>query len=55
MTNLATKITTDKEMINELSNKIKSFGYPVYLSENGNYGFGYGQLVCLCCYPLALV
>jgi len=39
MTTFATKITTDKERINELSNKIKSFGYPVYLSEKGNYGF----------------
>lgn len=42
MTNLAktkTKIITDKERTAELVNKIKSFGYPVYLSEKGNYGF----------------
>lgn len=39
MTTLATKITTDKERTTELVNKIKSFGYPVYLSEKGNYGF----------------
>ena len=34
-----TKVTTDKERTTELVNKIKSFGYPVYLSEKGNYGF----------------
>ena len=34
-----TKITTDKERTAELVAKIKSFGYPVYLSEKGNYGF----------------
>lgn len=34
-----TKITTDKERITELVNKIKSFGYSVYLAERGNYGF----------------
>lgn len=42
MTNVitsSTKIATDKERIAELVNKIKSFGYPVYLSEKSNYGF----------------
>lgn len=34
-----TKITTNKERTAELISKIKSFGYPVYLSKNGNYGF----------------
>ena len=34
-----TTVTTDKERTAELINKIKSFGYPVYLSEKGNYGF----------------
>ena len=33
------KITNDKERTAELVSKIKSFGYPVYLSEKGNYGF----------------
>ena len=33
------KVTTDKERTAELVSKIKSFGYPVYLSEKGNYGF----------------
>jgi hypothetical protein len=42
MTNVTTnptKIITDKERTAELVKKIKSFGYPVYLSEKGNYGF----------------
>ena len=39
MTNTQTKIITDKERTAELVSKIKSFGYPVYLSEKGNYGF----------------
>lgn len=30
---------TDKQAISELVTKIKTFGYPVYLAENGNYGF----------------
>lgn len=34
-----TTVITDKERIAELVSKIKSFGYPVYLSEKGNYGF----------------
>ena len=34
-----TKIITNKERTAELVNKIKSFGYPVYLSENRSYGF----------------
>jgi len=37
--NTQTKITTNKERTAELISKIKSFGYPVYLSKNGNYGF----------------
>lgn len=43
MTNVTTtpetKFTTDKERTAELVSKIKSFGYPVYLSDKGNYGF----------------
>jgi len=34
-----TKQKTNAEYTAELSAKIKSFGYPVYLSEKGNYGF----------------
>lgn len=34
-----TQVVTDKERTAELVSKIKSFGYPVYLSEKGNYGF----------------
>jgi len=34
-----TTVITDKERTAELVSKIKSFGYPVYLSEKGNYGF----------------
>ena len=33
------KIYTNKERTAELVKKIKSFGYPLYLSEKGNYGF----------------
>ena len=39
MTNTQTKIITNNERVAELVSKIKSFGYPVYLSEKGNYGF----------------
>ena len=38
-TKTATKFDANKERTAELVNKIKSFGYPVYLSEKGNYGF----------------
>jgi len=31
--------TSNKDRTKELVNKIKSFGYTVYLSEKGNYGF----------------
>lgn len=33
------KFTTDKQRVIELCNKIKSFGYPVYIAESGTYGF----------------
>ena len=39
MNKTQTKITTDKERTSELVSKIKSFGYSVYLSDKGNYGF----------------
>lgn len=34
-----TKIVTNKERTAQLVAKIKSFGYPVYLAEKGDYGF----------------
>lgn len=34
-----TKIVTNKERTAQLVAKIKSFGYPVYLAERGDYGF----------------
>lgn len=37
--NTQTEFITDKQRTAELTSKIKSFGYPVYLSEKGNYGF----------------
>jgi len=37
--NTTTQTTTNEQRTAELVSKIKSFGYPVYLSEKGNYGF----------------
>jgi len=36
-----TTVITNKERTAELVSKIKSFDYPVYLSEKGNAGNGF--------------